>query len=448
MNSRLSVFWLSLAVLVMTGLIVMLGRLGQLNGQLWDFSGRGSHGGHALPPGSGQAHAAVAEPVTELSAPTAEALAEAQAARDAELLKKLSAKVQDIGAMENEALLTFKDREALEAFLKRSSLYQLDVSREIDGTNTLAVKYKDLKKLRDELRDHEEDYAGIDANYLMRLPNAPQKDASNAGGAVPFDGTEMASIGAVGTTADRAKWGEGVTVAVLDTGINANHPTFRLGQIVQQIDLVGDGTAFNGHGTGMASLIAGTDQQAPGVSPGAKIIDIRVADSEGISDTAVVAQGIHRAVDLGANVVSLSLGTIFPTQTLEEAVNYAHSKGVLVIAAAGNEQYSQVSYPAAYANAIGVTGVDAAGNQAYFANSGKELDIAAPGVGILSGWGTSQIVYGDGTSQATALTSGAAVAAISAGRTPVAAGQFLIQNAKPLSGAANRVGAGALYIGK
>src|SRR5690606_20968092 len=103
---------------------------------------------------------------------------------------------------------------------------------------------------------------------------------------------------AIGAGRDRSDWGRGITVAVLDTGIT-DHP--QLEQVrLSRTDLVQDGQPVDGHGTAMASLIAGADPAEGGVAPAASLLDIRVADAKGESTTALVAQGILTAVDQGA----------------------------------------------------------------------------------------------------------------------------------------------------
>jgi hypothetical protein len=213
-------------------------------------------------------------------------------------------------------------------------------------------------------------------------------------------------MNAINANGDRTHWGDNVTVAVLDTGV-LGHPTFAEGEVTH-LDLVNDGQSFNSHGTSVASLIGGQNPQVPGVAPGAQILDIRVANAEGYSISSTLAQGIITATDRGAQVINISLGGYGDSAILGQAVAYAFQHGVVVVAAAGNDAYGQLAIPAAYDGVISVGSVDANNRQAYFSNSGAGLDLAAPGVGVVSAWGTDKIALVSGTSQSSALVAAAA----------------------------------------
>lgn len=360
------------------------------------------------------------------------------------LTEKLSELSSVEGVEPGELLLTFKSPEALNAFRLRAGLAGIDIRHSDARLLSARVKYKDAAKMADELRDHAEDYENIGANYRIWVPGTPERpaqDTANAGGALPYDSSGLQEIGAVG---DRSRWGAGVKVAVLDTGVTA-HPS--MNQVkVTHVDLVKDGQPMNGHGTAMASLIAGNDPSNGGVAPAAEILDIRVADTQGQGNVAMVAQGILQAVDAGARVINISLGTTADAAMLRQAVAYAQSRGVIVVAAAGNEQQSQLAYPAAYSGVISVAAVDAQGRQAYFSNSGEGLFISAPGVGIISGYSEGKMVVGSGTSQAAAITSGAVTALLSRNYTFSNIHQVLKNNAKITGAPATQVGAGVLKL--
>ncbi|HYF34127.1 MAG TPA: S8 family serine peptidase, partial [Prosthecobacter sp.] len=264
---------------------------------------------------------------------------------------------------------------------------------------------------------------------------------NNAGGSQPFGDSGLDTIGATG---DRSTWGRGVTVAVLDTGVT-DHPLLD-GTEVTHYDLVNDGSQPNGHGTAMASLIAGDGEDEGGAAPASRIIDIRVADVTGVSNTALVAEGIMKAIDQGARVINISLGTTGDSAVLRRAVEYALEKGVVIVAAAGNEQAAVLAYPAAYRGVISVAAVDAAKVQAYFSNSGAGLIIAAPGVGIISGYTNGQTVIGSGTSQAAAITSGVVATLLGRGYSAHNMAQVLSNAALSTGAPAIQVGAGLLQV--
>ena len=346
-------------------------------------------------------------------------------------------------AMPNEVLLTLKSDALLHALQLRAGLNGLEIVSLDPKLRLARVRFSDLNDLMKELAAHSEDYESVGPNYLAHVPGLPppSTDDGNEGGQARFASEGMEAIGAA---KDRSDWGRGVTVAVLDTGM-VDHSTLS-GLTVTHLDLVNDGSEFNGHGTAMASLIAGKDSNAEGVAQAARLLDVRVADADGVSNTALVASGIVKAVDMGARVINVSLGSFGNAQALENAVNYALSRNVVVVAAGGNEQMNMLAYPAALPGVISVGAVDANGQQAYFSNSGESLTLSAPGVGIVSGYTDNQVVIGSGTSQATALVSGVAATLVGWGYSGQNIATLLINNAQPTGAPSSQVGAGIVQV--
>jgi subtilisin family serine protease len=169
-------------------------------------------------------------------------------------------------------------------------------------------------------------------------------------------------------TAWRSTTGEGVTVAVLDSGVDASHPDLA-GRVLPGADFVDRSTDgrrdFVGHGTTVAALIAGRNDKSSGVAgiaPAAKILPVRVLDKENkYDDATVVATGLHWAVDHGAKVVNLSLGGSAHSDVLAEALNYAAVHDVVIVACTGNvtagADYTQVWYPAREPGVVAVAGL-------------------------------------------------------------------------------------------
>lgn len=161
--------------------------------------------------------------------------------------------------------------------------------------------------------------------------------------------------------------GAGVTVAVLDSGVDADHPDLD-GQVLPGVDLV-DGQSDGrtdpvGHGTTVAALIAGRNDDGRGVAglaPQAKILPVRVLDGENrYDDAATVARGVRWAVDNGARVVNLSLGGAGSSAALAESLDYAFARDVVVVACAGNitsQRSARVWYPAREPGVLAVTGL-------------------------------------------------------------------------------------------
>ncbi|KUL32656.1 S8 family peptidase [Actinoplanes awajinensis] len=186
--------------------------------------------------------------------------------------------------------------------------------------------------------------------------------------------------------------GAGVTVAVIDTGVDATNVDLA-GQVLTGYDATTDKVGGNidphGHGTHVAGTIAavtGNTIGVSGVAPDAKILPVRVLGNDGSGYMSDAAEGILWAADNGAQVINMSLGSSEKVAAVTTAITYARSKGVTVIAAAGNERKegSPVSYPAAEAGVIAVAATDSADQVAEYSNAGSFVDVAAPGSAILS----------------------------------------------------------------
>ncbi len=358
---------------------------------------------------------------------------------------EIVAKLNKASAVPNEALLSFRSKAAMADFLKAAKNFGLEVVGTVDDLNAVRVRFASAEKLRDYLAAAGQDRPLLEANQWMTVPRlakpAAQADANNQGGSVPSGLEFLQDINAVG---DRSGWGKGVTVAVLDTGVQAN-PTFGAGQVTH-VDLVNDGTPFHPHGTSVASLIAGQDDRIPGVSPDASILDVRVANDKGFSVTSVLSQGIVQATDMGAQVINISMGGYDDSQVLRDAVAYAQQHHVIVVAAAGNDGLNQLAYPAAIDGVLGIGAVDATNRQAYFSNSGTGLSFVTPGVGLPVAWATDKMAVASGTSQAAAVASGIVVYELGLGLSYQQALLQLQANARPTGAPASQVGRGLMQV--
>ncbi len=226
-------------------------------------------------------------------------------------------------------------------------------------------------------------------------------------------------------------------VAIIDTGVNQDHEElmYRLWTNSDEIPnngrdddnngYIDDHTGYNfmnntpditdqnGHGTGVASIIAANTDNGrgmAGINWNSKLMVLKALNSAGGGEYAVVAKALRYAADNGAQVINMSFGTYFDSTELSGAVDYAINKGVVIVAAAGNNAQNQLLYPASYAKVISVGAVDSSGQRASFSNYGNNLDVMAPGLNVLMAnyIGNNSYAYGSGTSFAAAHVTGLA----------------------------------------
>lgn len=237
------------------------------------------------------------------------------------------------------------------------------------------------------------------------------------------------------TQAWRVSKGAGVTVAVLDSGVDPYHRdlagSVRVGKDFTAGANPPGVTPSRLHGTYMASLIAGHGHGPEGkrgiigVAPEADVLSVRVIledeepgfrefNSAGRFEN-VVARGIKYAVDEGADVINMSISKELATREERAAIRYAISKGVVLVAAAGNDgdrkidgDFAPYSYPAAFPGVVSVGATDRRLRRATFSNWNSSVQVAAPGVDIMGAGPGDEYWVGRGTSQATALVSGVA----------------------------------------
>ncbi|MCM3636558.1 S8 family serine peptidase [Sporosarcina luteola] len=222
-------------------------------------------------------------------------------------------------------------------------------------------------------------------------------------GKAPSWGTER--VGIKNFKNSLAATNRNVIVAVIDTGVDYTHP-FLAGRVVEGYDFVSNDTNpmdVHFHGTHVAGIIAET------TPANVKIMPIRVMDEQGNGYDSDVAKGIQFAVDHGATIINMSFAGEGYSQYLADAIDYALSKNVLVVVAAGNESASTDNYfPASNQKVIVVSATDIADNVASFSNTGAAIDISAPGVNIVSSVPGGNYKNLSGTSMAAPYVSGIA----------------------------------------
>jgi subtilisin len=242
--------------------------------------------------------------------------------------------------------------------------------------------------------------------------------------------------------------GEDVVVAVLDTGVDYNHNDLNDNIWKNTKEIAGngkddDGNGYvddyygwnfsnnsndildrNGHGTHVAGTIAGEKNNfgVTGIAYDAKIMPVKVLNDSGSGSSSSIADGIYYAVDNGADVINLSLGSDFPNWNLRRAIEYASNQGVVVVMAAGNDGDPAPDYPARFAEnwGIAVGAVDRNNNMADFSNRAgtNQLSyVTAPGVQVYSTVPDNKYASYSGTSMAAPHVAGVAALMLSANRT-------------------------------
>jgi thermitase len=257
-------------------------------------------------------------------------------------------------------------------------------------------------------------------SYQYALLNTGQSIGS--GGPRGTAGADMQATGAWDETMGSA----GITIAIVDTGVDLLHPDLKNKITSPGRDFVNndnDATDDNGHGTMVAGIAAAdTNNKAgiAGVAWNCRVLPVKVIAADGGGYYDWIVNGVRWAVDNGASVINMSLGGEDTADSLRDAVKYAHDKGVVVCAAAGNDGPA-VLYPAAYdAYVLAVAATDYNDVRPYWSNPGPQVDVAAPGVRIAcpvptwfwaaNGGSASDAPYAfaDGTSMSTPQASGLA----------------------------------------
>ncbi|MEI8342285.1 MAG: S8 family serine peptidase, partial [Verrucomicrobiota bacterium] len=247
------------------------------------------------------------------------------------------------GAIQNEMLLRFRNATALQAFLDQAVKSGVRVLGIIPGLNAVRIGF-DTPAQADEIGALAPDATGVGFNYIATLPSAPDPSKQDLGG--PYLAFANHALTWLGVPSNNSSWGEGVKVALLDTGITAVPGLSQ--NSISTIDLVSQSGGTTGdlrHGTAMASIIAGNSPDEPGIAPSAQLLSIAVLDGNGAGNSFTVAQGIMDAVNSGARVISMSLGSSGDSSILQDAVNYALAHDVAIVVAVGNDGIGSVSYP-------------------------------------------------------------------------------------------------------
>ena len=382
----------------------------------------------------------------------------ASSALDA-LRKLLAALAADSSALRKEVILRFNDESEYDEFIKALTDRNLKLLGSSDRFMSMRIGFESYGDLFAELANLDPSSYDLETNFLVSLPGQPGTGESpGAGdGAIPFGRDALKFIG-IGD--GNLEFGKGIKVAVIDSGIQ-EHETFS-GKNILEYDLVRDANgnlvpidSNNGHGTAVASIIAGSDPRYSGVAPAAEILSYRVLDNDGYSDSYTLAEAIIQATDSGADIINISLGSKGDSGIVRRAVDYANDSGVLIVAATGNEGVNSISFPAAIEGVVAVAANDALGQHVDFANSGNNLQnggMTAPGYAVWAAWPEGEAVSFSGTSASAPFVSGAIAAVMSENQGMSALSAYeLLQNYSNEAGAPGNdivYGTGNLNLGR
>lgn len=258
-----------------------------------------------------------------------------------------------------------------------------------------------------------------DPNWITEAPEAKSAIIIVAIGSTDTQYEDQGAFARVGLQeAHQTATGEGIRIAILDTGIDLVHPAFQ-GKLLPGYDFVdedadpsefatgldedGDGLFDEGfgHGTMVAGIVAAA-------VPDARVIPVRVLDDEGTGTLASLIHGIDYAVLQGADVINMSVGLSIESEPLNDAIKDARDAGIVLVAAAGNANTTAPTYPASFDKVLSVTALDSNDVKAPFSTYNEEVDVAAPGDGIYSTYPGGTYARGSGTSFAAPFVSGAA----------------------------------------
>jgi subtilisin family serine protease len=302
-------------------------------------------------------------------------------------------------------------------------------------------------------------------NYIGDTPEGDPARMGAWGGTDPAPFTNQYVHGILGLTqAHSISRGTGKVVAVLDTGAQLNHPqlvnswsNIRYDFVDNDPDPSEQGNGRDDDNDGVSDEMVGHGTHVAGivhlVAPDASIMPLRVLDGEGYGDFVAIAAAIDYAAENGASVINLSLGSTANSRMIADAIQRATQRGIVVVAAAGNENSQIKQFPAAVQCALPITSVNENDQRSAFANFGDWIDFAAPGEAIYSPFPPSGYAVWSGTSMATPFVAGQAalIRSLAPAANPRQVAQLIAVTAQSLddsnSDATDKLGAGRVDIG-
>ncbi|MDB6080680.1 MAG: hypothetical protein JWO82_4427, partial [Akkermansiaceae bacterium] len=294
---------------------------------------------------------------------------------------------EDAGALKHQRTLKFTDKAAYERFKAKAN--GIAILGEIDRLNILRVGFLSQAELKGLLDGSEQ------TGFIFPVSIPAPNDAGVQAGAVGFGDTLLQWLGVNG---DNSSYGAGLKVAILDTGFS-NTSALAGMQNINLVDPPANPADWNGHGTGVGSLI---NQ----IAPGATLISFRIAGDDGMSDTFKLSQGVLAAMDQGVMAINISFGG-GDSPVLREAIALAQQNGIVIFASPGNDGYTDhMSSPANYPGVFNPGAVDANGIHLDFSNSADGMVLSAPGLSLVTEWTGNKQVYFTGTSASSPVALG------------------------------------------
>lgn len=318
----------------------------------------------------------------------------------------------DFGALAapGEVIVKFKDARGRQAVLQKMGLKTIAKVNKVDA---VVVKTADAKKTIAALKA-DPNVAYAEPNYIAKAIGL-ESQAPAFGFRTKGDDELLGQLWGMKTIDAASAWAvttgsPDVKVAVVDTGVDHQHPDFG-GRVAKGYDFINnddDAMDDHYHGTHCAGSIAAGigNGGVVGVAPNVSMVAVKVLSKSGSGSYAGVANGIIYAADSGAQIISMSLGGPSSSAVIDDAVKHAISKGALVVAAMGNDNSERPSYPAAAPGVMAVGSTMVGDKRSSFSNFGKHISVGAPGSDILSTVPGGKYKSLSGTSMATPHTAG------------------------------------------